>query len=86
MAAIGGAKCEVQPEMPMAPEITKVTVNVYSTTYEALRSHAERKGITRTDAIGMAIAAWVFLQQAEVDGNEILLRKKKGGTDVLKFR
>ena len=63
----------------------KVTVNLIPEAWDAANATSKRRGITRTDAINRALQAYAFLE-AEIDaGSEILIRRKDGEAQTVKF-
>jgi predicted transcriptional regulator len=55
---------------------TKVTVNLPDPTVDALKSIANARGTTVTEALRQVIEAQRFLEDAMQNGNELLLQNK----------
>jgi metal-responsive CopG/Arc/MetJ family transcriptional regulator len=56
------------------PNTTKVTVNLPDATVEAIKTIAEERGTTVTEALRQVIESQRFLQDEEQSGNKVLIQ------------
>jgi hypothetical protein len=65
-------------ERPQDKGSTRLSINLSAETAEALRELAARKGVSITEGIRRAIAAWQFLEVEASKGNRIAVIEQDG--------
>jgi Ribbon-helix-helix protein, copG family len=65
-------------EGPQEKASTRLSINLSTETADALRELAGRKGLSITEGIRRAIAAWQFLEVETSRGNQIAVIEQDG--------
>jgi hypothetical protein len=61
------------------PQFTRLSVNVTFDVADALKALAKRKGISITDGVRRAIAIWKLVEDANANGQQVLLKDTRTG-------
>ena len=70
---------------PEGVTLHKVTVNLIPKAWDAVTATSERLGLTKTDTINRALQAYEFLEREAAEGSEVLIRRKDGKVEQVKF-
>jgi hypothetical protein len=65
-------------ERPQEKGSARLSINLSTETADAFRELAERKGLSITEGIRRAIAAWQFLEDETSKGNQIAVIERDG--------
>ena len=67
------------------PPVARVTVNLPARVWKDLADLADRKQISKTDALRQAIATAVCIEQAREDGASVIIERADGTRERMLF-